>query len=205
MSINEIIEFIKSNPEIEIKISGFNRMDGYFQLSSEIESKSIKHTDLFDEYNGHILKVETDKEGNQTVEFHPEFKERSVHLSLTGEPHENFFPNLKKQIYQDYYYEWEEGIIENKSFLKHLNEFVEENDENSNECDFDGFIEHIQDSFGCFIDEVAGAFDVNDGKCGKGREVGIDELSWCFSDYLKDGQIDISGYLNNKQVFCGGY
>ena len=186
MSINEIIEFIKSNPEIEIKISGFQERDGYFQLSSDPKAGANIGWELSDELKEDIV---WQNSGTTSLE------------NLKAE----WLPNMKKTLHQDYYYEWEEGIIENKSFLKHLNEFVEENDENSNECDFDGFIEHIQDSFGCFIDEVAGAFDVNDGKCGKGREVGIDELSWCFSDYLKDGQIDISGYLNNKQVFCGGY
>ena len=99
ISINEIIEFIKSNPEIEIKIDGFQEMDGYFQLSSDVESESIKHTDLFDGYNGQILTVETDKEGNQTVEFDPEFKERGI-SHITGEPIDDFFPNLKKPIYQ---------------------------------------------------------------------------------------------------------
>tara|TARA_A100001234_G_C12623024_1_gene384686 strand:- start:620 stop:748 length:129 start_codon:yes stop_codon:yes gene_type:complete len=41
MSINEIIEFIKSNPEIEIKISGFQERDGYFQLSRYLNNKQV--------------------------------------------------------------------------------------------------------------------------------------------------------------------
>ena len=199
MSINEIIEFIKSNPEIEINYSVYHRMDGYFQLTSDVESESIKHSELGDDYNGEILTVETDKEGNQIVEFHPEFKERGI-SHITGEPIDDFFPNLKKHIYQDYYNEWEEGIIENESFLEHLNEFIEEDEENGNES-LEYYLDAVKESEGTRIDE--GAWDWSDEgiKGGVGRDVGVDEFSWFFSDYTKDGDFDISGHLNNKKVF----
>ena len=108
---------------------------------------------------------------------------------------------MKKTLHQDYYYEWGEGIIENESFLEHLSEFVEIDEDNGNEFEIDDFIGYLEENEGSNIDAITDVFDMKEDKYGVGREIGADEFSWCLSDYTKDAQIYISGYLNNKQVF----
>ena len=182
MSINEIIESIKSNPEIEIKISGFQERDGYFQLSSDPKAGANIGWELSDELKEDIV---WQNSGTTSLE------------NLKAE----WLPNMKKTLHQDYYYEWGEGIIENESFLEHLSEFVEIDEDNGNEFEIDEFIGYLEENEGSNIDAITDVFDMKEDKYGVGREIGADEFSWCLSDYTKDAQIYISGYLNNKQVF----
>ena len=184
MSIYEIIEFIKSNPEIEIKISSFEEYDGYFQLSSDAEAGANIGWKLEDDIKEDIV---WQNSGTTSLE------------NLKDE----WLPNMKKPLYQDCYFEWDEGIIEHKSFLEHLNQFVEQDDENGSECNINDFIEYMQECCGRDPDNVRDEFNLKDDLTGGiGREVGVDdEFSWYFSDYVEDAEINISGYLNNKKVF----
>ena len=78
---------------------------------------------------------------------------------------------------------------------------MEEDDENGNQCNINDFIEYMQENYGRDPDNVREEL-TDDLTGGMGREVGVDDqFSWYFSDYVEDAEIDISGYLNNKQVF----
>lgn len=178
-TVNEIIELVKSNPKIKIKIIADEYWDGYFQLSSDVESESIEHNDIYDPENGDIITVETDENGNQNVNYDKE---------MVGDI------NLKKQIYEGRYYIWAEGIIENKSFLKCLNEYIndEEVEADPNENDIYDFIQYCQD-YGHIYQDAASIndyFNIKEFKEGSGRKIGLDEFSWNFESYVRSADVE---------------
>ena len=179
-SINEIIKLLKSNSKIKIKITADEYWDGYFQLSSDVESESIEHSDIYDPNNGEIITVKTDKKGNQNVKYDKE---------MVGNI------NIKKQVYEGRYYIWAEGIIENKSFLKCLNEYIndEEVEADPNENDIYDFIQYCQDYGHIYQDpeSINDYFNIKEFKEGSGREIGLDEFSWNFESYVRSADVEI--------------
>lgn len=167
-SIKEIIDFLKSDDDIKIRVNAYEEWDGFFQLTNDKKSDNIKHIDLYDE-NGERIIMITKKDGKQEVSG-------DYSVDMDGNDYD-----MRKQTYEDTVYLWQNGFVDKDFLIDKLNEFVdEENDNLSAELhDFFDFLDMPQD-----VHAVMELFQVSD-------QTGNDEYSWHAESYINDNGVDL--------------
>ena len=172
-SNKEILDFLKSDKDIKIKVLAYEYWDGFFQLSNEKKKDNIKHQSINDDCGDEIISI-TEKDGKQIV---------------SGDGADGY--DLKKQTYEDELCIWEEGFCSKDFIISKLNEFIEEDKDNASES-----IEYLFDYLDMPQDawEVIELFDAKDGKSGEGREQGLHEFSWHATSYVRSSGVEL--------IFC---
>jgi len=181
-TIRDIKKLIKSNPQIKIKIEAYEEWDGFFQLSDDKPSDSIKHYPLDCRSNGEILSIVKDKNGNEQVKLNEDF---------IGDEFD-----LQKQAYEGTYFIWENGIVNNDKFLELVDEFIDEGN-NPDESNIDDFISFCEENEYIRQDpESIYEFDITEVNSGCGREIGVDEFSWTFESYVEQAYTEFKIITN---------
>lgn len=172
-SIKDIIDFLKSNKDINIRVDAHENWDGYCQLSNDKQSETIKHHNLYKD-GGDVIVSFTEKLGKQEV---------------YGNYSEGY--DLKKQAYEEDICIWAEGFANKEFIINELNQFIEEAEGNTSETiyEFYDFLDIPQESW-----QVMELFEVTDVKSGSGREEGVDEFSWHAESYVRSAGVDL--------IFC---
>ena len=166
-NVNEIINIIKSNPNVKIIIEANEYWDGVYQLKEDKESDSIEHFSITD-YNEEL--AVSVKNGEVTV----------------GENYEGY--NLKKKAYINTYYTWAKALIDNEDLLDNLNDFLEDEnyDENSDLQEFFQFMEVSQTP-----DDAVSCFACTNFEGGIGREIGVDDICWTAEVYVRQADVEL--------------
>ena len=171
-SIKEIIEFLKSDDSIKIRVEACEEWDGYFQLTDDKKSDNIKHNNLYDQEQGDQIIMVTEKDGEQEVSG-------DYFVDLDGNEYD-----LKKQAYEGTVNLWQHGFVDKDFLIDQLNEFVDEDDDNlsADLYDFFAFLDVPQ----C-VHDVMELFQVSD-------QTGNDEYSWHVEYYINYNEVNL--------IFC---
>jgi len=171
-NVAEILSFIKSEKDINIKVEVYEYWSGYIQLENQPLSKDIQHTNITD-VNEDDAVIVKNLNGKQEVEF--------------GEGYETY--NLYKKAIESKFYMWGIGNVGIEHFTEMLNDFI---DDESSDGDFYEFIEywvHCQD-----VDDALEPFEAINIKEGIGEEFGNNDISWSVVQYLNKFKVDIVFY-----------
>ena len=168
-NVKEIIDLIKSKPDVEIFVGANEYWDGVYQLSEDKKSDSIEHFEIINVWGDYVTSNKNEA-GENIVVVHDE----------------NY--DLKKQPYRNRYYIWARALINNQDLLKKLNEFLEDDnyDQNSELYEFFEFMELPQTP-----DEAISYFEHKNYKEGTGREIGDDDISWAAEVYVREAEIEL--------------
>ena len=166
-NVKEIIESIKSNPNIKIFVEANEYWDGVYQLEEDKESDSIEHFDIYDCNDELAVSV---KNGEVTV----------------GEDYEGY--NLKKKAYEDRYYIWAKALIDKEELLKSLNEFLEE-DNYDEASDLPEYFEYL--GLPQTPDDAISYFVNTKDEDGIGRDIGIYDICWSSEVYVRQAEVEL--------------
>ena len=176
--VKEILEFLNSDKQFRIRVDAYQYWNGFFQLKNDPKSDNIKHINLYHNYEELVITV-NEVDGKQIV---------------TGDS--NY--DVNKQTYDDGFCVWANTIIDREFLIKQLTEYLS-NDDNENEVyDFYQSLDLAEDPDTALGEFTSGhnradknsdlSIDMN---YGKGRDFGVDDISWEVVSEIKDAGIEI--------------
>ena len=176
--VKEILEFLNSDKQFRIRVDAYQYWNGFFQLKNDPKSDNIKHINLYHNYEELVITV-NEVDGKQIV---------------TGDS--NY--DVNKQTYDDGFCVWANTIIDREFLIKQLTEYLS-NDDNENEVyDFYQSLDLAEDPDTALEEFTSGhnGADKNsdlsiDMNYGKGRDFGVDDISWEVVSEIKDAGIEI--------------
>ena len=143
------------------------------------------------------IKIESSEWIDGSFQLSDDVESDSIEISDDEDGYDDF--NVRKQKYSGRYYTWAQGIIENKSFLKCLNEFVKDEDIDPDEADIYDFYQYCQDYeiYTQDPESIKDNFEVKEYSEGTGRVFGLNEFSWYSVDYTRDADVEIKLLTQN--------
>ena len=176
--VKEILEFLNSDKQFRIRVDAYQYWNGFFQLKNDPKSDNIVHINLYHNYEEPVITV-NEVDGKQIV---------------TGDS--NY--DVNKQTYDDGFCVWANTIIDREFLIKQLTEYLS-NDDNENEIyDFYQSLDLAEDPDTALEEFTSGhnGADKNsdlsiDMNYGKGRDFGVDDISWEVVSEIKDAGIEI--------------
>ena len=137
------------------------------------------------------IKIESSEWIDGSFQLSDDVESDSIEISDDEDGYDDF--NVRKQKYSGSYYTWAQGIIENDSFLKYLNEFIKDEDIDPDEADIYDFCQYCQDYevYTQDPESIKEHFAVKEYSDGAGRSFGLNELSWYSVDYTRDSEVEI--------------
>ena len=143
------------------------------------------------------IKIESSEWIDGSFQLSDDVESDSIEISDDEDGYDDF--NVRKNIYSGSYYTWAQGVIENMSFLKCLNEFIKDEDIDPDEADIYDFYQYCQDYeiYTQDPESIKDNFEVKEYSEGTGRVFGLNEFSWYSVNYTRDADVEIKLLMLN--------